>query len=76
MIGGDRRISSADRAFECTSTAMKDGTRNTGSLIKVAVALKRIRKAPRLVNTVEDFPFKIISDEVVAAVRTLLNPAA
>ena len=72
VIGGNRRISSADRAFECTSTAVKDGIRNTGSLIKAAVALKRIRRAPRPVNTVEDFPFMIISDEVVAAVRTLI----
>ena len=72
VIDGDHRISSADRAFECTSRAAKDGTRNTRSLIKAALALKRINKAPRLVDTVEHYPCMTSSDEIVAAVRTLI----
>lgn len=72
VIGRDRRTSSADRYFECTSTEMKESTRNTGSLIKAAVALKRIRNAPRLVNTVEDYPSMTLNEGIVAAVRTLI----
>ena len=71
MIGGYCRIWPADCDFECMSTAMKDGTRITGSLIKAAAALKMVRKAPRLVNTVENYPSMTLSDEIVAAVRTL-----